>query len=178
MQAGAADQVPLDQAHAQAQLRRPQRTGVTAAARAEHQQIERPSHAAILPAAVPPSFSSSGHTWDMGWFRRAATKVRKGGRYAVQTRSVDDAVTTHLSQFAASRRGVEAFVEPKTSVTETTLLLVAFDGEWTRRVVPSPEWAHAFAEHLQIPGYDAAVVGYPQRMRDYNSRNKKHPDLR
>ena len=37
---------------------------------------------------------------------------------------------------------------------------------------------HAFAEHLQIPGYDAAVVGYPQRMRDYNTRNKKHPDLR
>jgi hypothetical protein len=45
-------------------------------------------------------------------------------------------------------------------------------------VVPSPEWAHAFAESLQIPGYDAAVVGYPQRMRDYNTRNKKHPDLR
>ena len=37
---------------------------------------------------------------------------------------------------------------------------------------------HAFAESLQIPGYDAAVVGYPQRMRDYNTRNKKHPDLR
>jgi hypothetical protein len=114
----------------------------------------------------------------MSWLRRAATKVRKGGRHAVQTRSVDDAVTAHLSQFAATRRGVEAFVEPKTAVTETTLLLVAYDGEWTRRVVPSPEWAHAFAEHLQIPGYDAAVVGYPQRMRDYNSRNKKHPDVR
>ena len=56
--------------------------------------------------------------------------------------------------------------------------LVAFDGEWTRRVVPSPEWGHAFAKHLQIPSYDAAVVGYPQRMRDYNSRNKRHPDLR
>ena len=59
-----------------------------------------------------------------------------------------------------------------------TLLLVAHDGEWTRRVVPTPQWAHAFAESLQIPGYDAAVVGYPQRMRDYNTRNKKHPDLR
>jgi len=69
-------------------------------------------------------------------------------------------------------------VAPQTAVTQTTLLLVAFDGEWTRRVVPSPEWAHAFAESLQIPGYDAAVVGYPQRMRDYNTRNKKHPDLR
>ena len=114
----------------------------------------------------------------MGWLRRKATRVKRSRGYASQSRSVDDAVTTHLTQFTQSRRGVEAFVEPKTSVTETTLLLVAFDGEWTRRVVPSPEWAHAFAEHLQIPGYDAAVVGYPQRMRDYNTRNKKHPDLR
>jgi hypothetical protein len=114
----------------------------------------------------------------MGWFRRTARRLKKSRGYAVESREVDDAVTTHLTQFAQSRRGVEAFVEPKTSVTQTTLLLVAFDGEWTRRVVPSPEWAHAFAEHLQIPGYDAAVVGYPQRMRDYNSRNKKHPDLR
>ena len=114
----------------------------------------------------------------MGWLRRTATRCEKVAATPSQTRSVDDAVTAHLSQFAATRRGVEAFVEPKTAVTETTLLLVAFDGEWTRRVVPSPEWAHAFAEHLQIPGYDAAVVGYPQRMRDYNSRNKKHPDLR
>ena len=88
------------------------------------------------------------------------------------------AVREYLTDFARTRRGVEAFVEPQTSVTQVTLLLVAYDGEWTRRVVPSPQWAHAFAEHLQIPGYDAAVVGYPQRMRDYNTRNKKHPDLR
>lgn len=114
----------------------------------------------------------------MGWFRRTASKVRRNRGYASESRTVDDAVTLHLTQFARARQGVEAFVEPKTSVTQTTILLVAFDGEWTRRVVPSPEWAHAFAEHLQIPGYDAAVVGYPQRMRDYNTRNKKHPDLR
>ena len=90
--------------------------------------------------------------------------------------------TTPSRRTSRSSREVVAASRPsssrKTSVTQTTLLLVAFDGEWTRRVVPSPEWAHAFAEHLQIPGYDAAVVGYPQRMRDYNTRNKKHPDLR
>ena len=110
----------------------------------------------------------------MGWFSRTKRKVRRGGASG----KVDEATTTHLTTFARSRRGVEAFVEPQTSVTRTTLLLVAYDGEWTRRVVPSPQWAHAFAESLQIPGYDAAVVGYPQRMRDYNTRNKKHPDLR
>jgi hypothetical protein len=110
----------------------------------------------------------------MGWFSRTRRKVRRGGASG----KADEATTTHLTTFARSHRGVEAFVEPQTSVTRTTLLLVAYDGEWTRRVVPSPQWAHAFAESLQIPGYDAAVVGYPQRMRDYNTRNKKHPDLR
>ena len=116
----------------------------------------------------------------MGWLKRSAQKLKRGGGAAKPPAKgkVDDAVTMHLTQFARSRRGVEAFVEPRTSVTQTTILLVAWDGVWTRRVVPSPEWAHKFAESLQIPGYDAAVVGYPQRMRDYNSRNKKHPDLR
>ena len=87
----------------------------------------------------------------MSWFRRTASRVKKSRGYASQSRTVDDAVTSHLTQFARSRRGVEAFVEPKTAVTQTTLLLVAFDGEWTRRVVPSPEWAHAFAEHSADP---------------------------
>lgn len=114
----------------------------------------------------------------MGWLKRTTRRVKKSAGYAAESRVVDDAITTHLTEFARTRRGVEAFVEPKTSVTQTTLLLVAFDGEWTRRAVPSPQWGHAFAEHLQLPGYDAAVVGYPQRMRDYNTRNKKHPDLR
>ena len=35
-----------------------------------------------------------------------------------------------------TRRGVEGFVEPRTAVTDVTLLLVAHDGEWTRRRVP------------------------------------------
>jgi hypothetical protein len=114
----------------------------------------------------------------MGWLKRTAARMKRKRGYASESRTVDDAVTVHLTQFVRTRQGVEAFIEPKTSVTQTTILLVAFDGEWTRRVVPSAEWGHAFAKHLQIPSYDAAVVGYPQRMRDYNSRNKRHPDLR
>lgn len=85
---------------------------------------------------------------------------------------VDDVTVAHLTQFVHSRRGVEAFVEPASGFTQTTILLIAHDGEWTRRRVPSPQWAHSFAESMQIPGYDAAVVGYPQRMRDYNHRQK------
>lgn len=79
----------------------------------------------------------------------------------------------YLTEFTRTHRGVEAFVEQPTQVTQATLLLIAWDGEWTRRRVPSTDWAHSFAEQLQIPGYDAAVVGYPQRMREYNRRKTK-----
>jgi hypothetical protein len=68
---------------------------------------------------------------------------------------------------------VEGFVEPRTAVSEVTLLFVAHDGEWTRRRVRSVEWAHNFANGLAIPSYDAAVVGYPERMRAYNRRQKE-----
>ena len=78
----------------------------------------------------------------------------------------------HLREFAQTRQGVEGFVEPRTAVTEYTLLLVAIDGEWTRRRVPSVSWAHDFANRHRVPSYDAAVVGVPQRMRDYNRRKK------
>jgi hypothetical protein len=87
-------------------------------------------------------------------------------------RRADNPDLKHLDEFARTRTGVEGFVEPRTAVTDVTLLLVAIDGEWTRRRVPSVEWAHDFANNHGIPSYDAAVVGYPQRMRDYNARRK------
>ena len=54
-----------------------------------------------------------------------------------------------------------------------TLILIAHDGEWTRRRVPSVPWAHDFCNRHQVPSYDAGLVGIPQRMRDYNSRMKQ-----
>ena len=80
----------------------------------------------------------------------------------------------HLEQFIATRRGVEAYVEPRTTVTDTTILLVADDGEWTRRRVDGASGAADFARKQAIPLYDAAVVGYPQRMRDYNERQRRN----
>lgn len=85
-------------------------------------------------------------------------------------RSAGAADRTHLEEFARTRTGVEAFVEPRTTVTDTTVVLVANTGEWTRRRVPSPKVAHEWANSLGIPSYDAAVVGYPQRMRDWTAR--------
>ncbi len=79
----------------------------------------------------------------------------------------------HLAEFVRTRQGVEAYVEPRTAVTDTTVLLVAHDGEWTRRRVDGPRGAESFAKRHGLPLYDAAVVGYPQRMRDYNARRKQ-----
>ena len=101
----------------------------------------------------------------MAWFRRR--KPAAGGR----TSSRDD--LRHLEEFSRSRRGVEGFIEPRTTVTETTLLLIAHDGEWTRRRVPSVEAARHWGNRVGIPVYDVALVGYPQRMRDYNQRRKE-----
>jgi hypothetical protein len=79
----------------------------------------------------------------------------------------------HLEQFVRSRYGVEGFVEPRTTVTDTTLILIAHDGEWTRRRVPDPRAAREFGQRLGIPVYNVQLTGYPQRMRDYNERRKR-----
>lgn len=92
----------------------------------------------------------------------------RNGSTTVRASDKNDEV--HLREFVESRTGVEGFVEPRTAVSDVTLLLVAIDGEWTRRRVPSVKWAHDFANKHQVPSYDAAVVGVPQRMRDYNRR--------
>ena len=88
------------------------------------------------------------------------------------TAQVQEATRSYLGEFVATHRGVEAFIELPTTVTKATLLLIAYDGEWTRRSVESVEWAREFAVTHAIPSYDAGVVGYPQRMRDYNAKQK------
>jgi hypothetical protein len=105
-------------------------------------------------------------------FRRRGG-VSRGGPTGSTVRAADNEDVRHLRDFVGTRRGVEGFVEPRTTVSEVTLLLVAHDGEWTRRRVQSVAWAHEFANKLGVPSYDAAVVGIPQRMRDYNSRQKQ-----
>jgi hypothetical protein len=108
-------------------------------------------------------------------FRRRGVRrlPRPRGRGPTTVRPADPSDQQHLDRFASTRRGVEGFVEPRTAVTDVTLVLVAYDGEWTRRRVPSVEWAHRFANSHGIPSYDAAVVGYPSRMREYNRRRKE-----
>ena len=104
----------------------------------------------------------------MGLFgrRRGATSTR------AERKQEQDDVRRHLEEFVRSRIGVEAFVEPETTVTPPTVLLVASSGEWTRRRVPDPRVVRELADRLAVPVYDVRLVGYPQRMRDWNERNR------
>ncbi|HUQ00308.1 MAG TPA: hypothetical protein VM093_07585 [Aeromicrobium sp.] len=97
----------------------------------------------------------------MGWFRRA--KVPR-----------DDAAALRewVAARGATKGGVEAYVEPKTSVSPTTVVLVAGDGEFMRRGVSSPEAAAKFARSVGIPIYDTNRVGLPKRMREYVLRSQ------
>ncbi|SIQ44204.1 hypothetical protein [Micromonospora avicenniae] len=108
----------------------------------------------------------------MGLFRR-----RKPTRAVSQDRVADRADLEHLESFVRTRRGVEAYIEPRTTVTETTVILIADDGEWTRRRIDSPDGARRLAHRLGIPVYDVRLMGYPQRMRDFNERRKRRPEL-
>jgi hypothetical protein len=94
------------------------------------------------------------------------------GRDAGRLRSADGGDEAHLRAWAAAHDGVEAFVEPRTTVTETTMVLVDKDGAWTRRRINGPTGARKLARSLKIPVYDVQIVGYPQRMRDHDARQR------
>ncbi len=115
----------------------------------------------------------------MGWFgrlrgSRGGSSGRPGdvGRRGTLDRGSDRTDLAHLQEFVNSRRGVEGYVEPRTAVTETTIVLVAADGEWTRRRIDGPDVARRLSRDLGVPVYDAQVTGYPQRMREWSARQK------
>ncbi|ASR34839.1 oxidoreductase [Prauserella marina] len=96
----------------------------------------------------------------------------KGGSKPGTLRKSSSADTQHLDAWAAARKGVEAYVEPKTTVTDTTVVLIAHDGEWTRRRIGSLTAAQDFGRKRSIPVYEVAKTGYPRRMREFTERQK------
>ena len=104
------------------------------------------------------------------WRRRGTDPIRnKLDREAER----DD--ISALDAFIASRPGVELYLEPETTATDTTVLAVASDGEWIRRRVGSPRVGHRIARRHRVPLYEAERVGYPERMRRWN---RDHPERR
>jgi len=77
-----------------------------------------------------------------------------------------------LEPFVLARKGIEGFIEPQTSTSPTTLLLVDRDGDHRRAPVREPADAVDFCERNAIPVYDAQVIGYPKRMKDFERQRK------
>ena len=85
--------------------------------------------------------------WRFGSKRRAVADPAAAG--AESGRSRRSEVLAHFREFERTRVGVEAYIEPATNVTSTTMVLIDFQGEWTRRGGgrppagggrPPPEW--------------------------------------
>jgi hypothetical protein len=106
----------------------------------------------------------------MGLLDRFRGATSRGGS-AFRAGSTGSEDARYLAQWVRTHTGVEGYVEPKTTVTDVTVVLVALDGEWTRRVV-GERGAQRLAGDLRIPVYDVRKTGYPQRMRDYDARKR------
>ena len=102
----------------------------------------------------------------MALFRR-----RKPSGGTTPGRAASRADVEHLENFVRTRRGVEAFIEPQTTVTETTVMLIADDGEWTRRRIDSPENARRFAHRLLV--FCARLVLERRFLRERRARPTK-----
>jgi hypothetical protein len=78
-----------------------------------------------------------------------------------------------LESFATKRHGVEGYIEPRTATSSITLLLVDRDGDHLRAPVRDARDAAAFCKDRSIPLYDAEVIGYPRRMKDFEKRSRE-----
>lgn len=81
-----------------------------------------------------------------------------------------------LKEFVAKHQGVEGYLEPQTATYDQTLLLVAREGEHARAAVSDRRKAEQFCKKMGIPFYDAAIVGYPERMRGRRAAKPSPPD--
>ncbi|MGO1591832.1 MAG: oxidoreductase [Ancrocorticia sp.] len=110
----------------------------------------------------------------MGLFSR-----RKGGSASGQDaprrdqKAARSATIDHFHQFVSSRTGVEGYFEPETPREQSALLLVARDGEWTRRRVPDLKTAVDLTGKMEIPLYEVVKTGYPDSMRQWNEQKRR-----
>ena len=107
----------------------------------------------------------------MGLFSRSP---RRGDPTTPQSgREAKNETIVHLRAFVANHPGCEAYIEPPTRVTQTTMIVVAGTGEFTRRRVPDADAGSKLAKDLGIPAFDVNLSGYPSRMRTWVEQQRK-----
>lgn len=94
------------------------------------------------------------------------------GATGSSSREAQRKTMAHFRDFIAAREGCEAFIEPPTRVTQTTMVVVAGTGEWTRRKVPDEATGRKVAKELGVPAFDVNLSGYPSRMREWNEKHR------
>jgi hypothetical protein len=70
-----------------------------------------------------------------------------------------------IAEFLDTHEGVEAYVEPMTVVSPKSVVLVDVVGEWRRFELKEDAHLRRLATERVLPIFDAALTGYPQRMR-------------
>jgi hypothetical protein len=70
-----------------------------------------------------------------------------------------------IEAFLDGHDGVEAYVEPKTVMSPRSVVLVDAAGEWRRFELHEDAFLRRLAAERGVPMYDAAITGYPSRMR-------------
>lgn len=110
----------------------------------------------------------------MSFFSRMfGSKRSDEARTGSASKEAQSETVGHFKDFVRTHQGCEAFIEPPTRVTQTTMVLVADTGEWTRRRVPDPVTARKVAKTLGVPAFDVNLSGYPSRMREWNEKQRK-----
>ena len=103
---------------------------------------------------------------DDAW-REGEREPRARKRRKTKTAKTPRSDQRNVKDFVKTRSGVEAYVEPRTLDQKLSVVLVASDGEWLRFTLPDDTWLRRFAYKHGLPIYDAGVMGYPRRMREY-----------
>jgi hypothetical protein len=112
----------------------------------------------------------------MGLFSRRSRSSKTGNAEVPGNDKPSKGETiAHLRAFVDSHPGCEAIIEPPTRVTQTTMVVIAETGEWTRRRIPDEATAAKVAKELGIPAFDVNLSGYPSRMREWNEQQRKRP---